>query len=230
MPDFKFFCSPAESIQILEDILQFGHYWLLADAHHESSEPLLHRKSAIPVAASANKRVYIANKLTQLPINVSGIKGGKYDGTFSINLDYTVNLWSFVVSGYYQVNGYVRIAPSEFYMPRCYYDKNHHPIKVSDEVRVLYAEVLKLIKSHLKRVNIGGTKWIGPEALKLVQEGNGLLMHNGNWIDGTGQVIQRYEPPKGINLPARLTMIDGELTPEKEANPKPVTPPPANPV
>jgi len=146
------------------------------------------------------------------------MKGGKYDGTYSISLDYTINLWSFVVSGYYPVDGHIRIMPANFYMPRCYYDKNHHSIKVSDEVRVLYADVLKLIKSHLKRINIGGTTWIGPEALKLIQEGKGLMLRKGNWLDGTGRIIQQWQPPKGINLPSRLTIVDGEAIPVEKKN------------
>ena len=75
--------------------------------------------------------------------------------------------------------------------PRVYWD---HGItaarRVPDEVKSAYADIIKTVKLHLIKREIGQNLWIGRHAMELLDQGKAIILSNGKWWDGKGKFIR----------------------------------------
>jgi len=201
MAEFHFYGSEADSLAILEAILDTGEFHVTPDLHYPTRRVKSYRNVTPElVDAFAVKRgLYITGSFSLEPLHIEKVKGDADTETFYY-IDQTFGgpaLSITLPNCKKRDNIKWHLGPGDIFYPRSYWDKAiTHPIRPSDAVKSAHVRLVKLAKSFLVRRKILVNVWIGRNALSLLESDQALILVNGKWCTITGEVVKLNVHPR----------------------------------
>jgi hypothetical protein len=181
MAEFTFYGTDADQDRLLQVLFKVGGIGLIPYLKYETAKPLVFTKdgAAFRRVFGQERVFYITGPFSKAPVFM---EQNPYNMGFYIDVfrgGPVLNITFFQAQA---EKGIALIPSNSLVRQRVYWDdKLTIGMRPSPELEQGYRDLIKLLKTQLKRVKIKHEIWIGPEALELVQQRKAKFRY-GDWI------------------------------------------------
>ncbi len=185
MAQFTFYASETDRIQILNAILIQRNYTFIGNRCYQEPKPCLFDKmcQALLDNISVNKLLFIKGPFSKLRIQMDQLKGGEYAGSYVVQQNMGGPLLEMSLPGSRREGELVNLTPGDLFYALYYWgldgEKTFRP---TEELKLHYQLLIKTIKKHLIRYDVGHRIWIGNDACHLLEQGAAKILSRGKWL------------------------------------------------
>lgn len=183
MPDFSYYATFDESINILRDLVEQCGVKLIPDlgAFPDPNAPVFDAVTNEVIEQLRRRRVvFLAGSFTRHPAKMRRLESGPNAGTYYISIPEGGPLLQMTLATVNPVDGKPTLISGMVSHQKRYQDPvTGHSEPASEEVSQAFKEIIATMKKRLVAHQLAMKIWIGPEALALLQQGEARISDRG---------------------------------------------------